>query len=130
MPSVSPLAQNSDNVIDMSTTNGWYLTALLITLSFEGPIIVALFRKQAPVGRILLVFLITNSFTHGTFSTVWPHLPGAFWLKLFASEVVVSLVEMVSYRMLLGATLTRALCASLSANMLSTAAGLAYWACQ
>ncbi len=111
----------------MPNANGLYLVALAITLVVEVPIVLAIYRRVAPLWRVAGVALAVNLLTHGLLWTLFRHLPGAYGVRVAYTEVVVVAIEAVAYRVFVGGTWARAVIASLVANAASTAASLAVW---
>ncbi len=97
-----------------------YVTALVITLACEAPVVAVGYAKLVTPVRLAAGFVAVNLFTHGLLWTIRP--PHA--TSMMIAEGVIVLVEAGLYRLLFGGTVRRAALVSLLANGFSLAVGV------
>ena len=104
-----------------------WLTAFLLTLAIEAPLVVVLLRRyEEKAARRVLVAVFANLATHPLVWFVFPALPLAPWPRFWASELWAAAAEAVFCAATVrGLTASRAATISLLANASSATFGLA-----
>jgi hypothetical protein len=116
--------------VEHELSNELYLTALVLTLCVEAPVIWLGYRSFVqPVWRLVAVFVVANFFTHGLLWSAWDILPDNYLMRVCSTEAAVWLIEAELYvRFYRGDPLKAVLLAAM-ANGLSLVAGfLGWWA--